>query len=735
MTAFLSPQRLARVAVRHPWLVVSIWVLLLVGGAAAATTIGGVLTSEQKVYVDRDAFAADKIIEDHFPSAVPEFEYVIVQSQAATADSAGYRAFVEAMVADLRGQTAAVATATPFYDAPDPASLVSADGRTVLIPVVLAGKPETSVATLMKRVATFDGKDGFSVVVAGPASIDRTWLQASEKDLQAAEVFGLPVALVILAVVFGALVAAGLPLALGFLSIVVATGVTAILGQFFELSTFVLNMITMIGLAVGIDYSLLVVQRFREERGHGAGRDDAIIHAAATASRSVLFSGIAVVIALSGLLLVPDNIFRSLGAGAIVVVIVAVAAALTLLPAVLRLLGDRVNAARVRIPFRSSGQGRFWVVATNFVTRHAVVSVVASVGLLVAAAAPYLAIELGSAGVASLPAGTGVRQGFEILDREFNAGVLAPADIVIESSDVHAEPIRAGVIRLEGMLLSDAAFGQVSVQVSADGTVTRVSAPIQGDPQGDEAAAALSRLRDDYIPEAFANVDARVLVTGSTAIGQDYSGIIDTYTPIVFAFVLGFSFLILMVVFRSIVVPIKAIAMNLLSVGAAYGLMVTVFQHGFGADFLGFQQSERIESWVPLFMFATLFGLSMDYHVFLLSRIRERFDQTGDNAASVVHGVQSTAGMITGAALIMVAVFGGFAMGDLVAFQQMGFGLAVAVFLDATVVRSVLVPASMTLLGDWNWYLPSWLTWLPRVQVEGHGLVEGSGLTEVAAGA
>ena len=237
--------------------------------------------------------------------------------------------------------------------------------------------------------------------------------------------------------------------------------------------------------------------------------------------------------------------------------------------------------------------------------------------------------------------------------------------------------------------------------------------------QSDQAREAVADLRDGYIPTAFAGVDAEVVVGGMTASGIDDTNIIADHTLPVFAFVLGFSFIILLVVFRSIVVPLKAMVMNLLSVGAAYGLMVLVFQHGVGNELFGFSTVERIETWVPLFMFAVLFGLSMDYHVFLLSRIKEHYDETGDNAASVVHGLRSTAGIITGAALIMVAVFAGMASGELVVFQQVGFGLAMAVIIDATIIRMVLVPASMELLGDWNWYFPRWLEWLPRVNIEG----------------
>jgi RND superfamily putative drug exporter len=364
---------------------------------------------------------------------------------------------------------------------------------------------------------------------------------------------------------------------------------------------------------------------------------------------------------------------------------------------------------------------------------HPVIAIVVTVAILVAASLPYFTIETGQSGVSSLPQGSSPRVAFEILDEEFSAGGIQPALVAVEAADVSADAVQSATDELVALLGADAAFGEAEVVTNRAGTVLQVSVPVQGDSQEDEAREAVMRLREEYGPAAFAGVDAEVNVTGYTARILDYSDMINRYTPWVFVWVLGLSFVILLVVFRSIVVPIKALIMNLLSVGAAYGLMVLVFQHGVGADLLGFNQVDRIEAWVPLFLFAILFGLSMDYHVFLLSRIRERYDETHSNRESVAFGIRSTAGMITGAAAIMVAVFSGFALGELVMFQQMGFGLAVAVFLDATIIRVVLVPASMALLGDANWYLPSWLSWLPKLDIEGRAHAHAEGAAAVAS--
>jgi RND superfamily putative drug exporter len=334
-------------------------------------------------------------------------------------------------------------------------------------------------------------------------------------------------------------------------------------------------------------------------------------------------------------------------------------------------------------------------------------------------------MKSGLTGISSLPEGTNARKGLEILQEEFSAGLVSPVEIVIEGSQ-NDPAVQSAVQQLYATLAADPIFGQPTSpeptwsEVYDDNKqVGLVDVPLTVAPDSQQAFEAIDRLRDQLDSGPFASAPADFLVTGQTAINVDFFHMKDQYTPIVFVFVLGLSFIILMLAFRSIVVPLKAIIMNLLSVGAAYGLIVLVFQKGYGADFFGFQQVDAIEAWLPLFLFCVLFGLSMDYHVFLLSRIREHYSQTHRNAESVATGLQATAKLITGAALIMVFVFSGFAAGRLVPLQQLGFGMAVAVALDATIIRMILVPASMELLGDRNWYLPSWLKWLPDLRIEG----------------
>jgi RND superfamily putative drug exporter len=535
-----------------------------------------------------------------------------------------------------------------------------------------------------------------------------------------------------LLVVLGAVVAGFIPILLAAFSIAIAMGATALAGLVVDFSFFVQNMITMIGLAVGIDYSLFIVARYREERLHGRDKLEAIGRAGGTANRAVFFSGMTVVLALLGLLIVPNTIFRSLASGAIFVVLVAVAASMTLLPAILALMGDRVNALRVR---RKAGRVEagtgFWDRATRIVMGRPVISLLAGAGLLVALAIPYFSIHTGTSGVSTLPDDIEGKRAFVLLEENFAGGLSEPAEVVIDG-DISAPDMQRAMDELTATITGVEAFAAPSpLEVNDAGDLAVMSIPFRGDIYEDASVQAIRDLRETYVPTAFADTDARVLVGGETAFNVDFFDQSDTYMPIVFVFVLGLSFLLLTVVFRSVVLPVKAILMNLLSVGAAYGMVVMFFQEGVGPGFvkdiasaLNFIQVESIEAWIPMFLFSVLFGLSMDYHVFLLTRIREHFDLTGDNTEAVAYGLRTTAGIITGAALIMVAVFGGFAAGRLSPLQQMGFGLAVAVFLDATIVRTILVPSAMKLLGRANWYLPRWLEWLPKLDVEGHEAAE-----------
>ena len=721
MLSRLSPENLARLSSRRPKTVVAAWVLALVLGLmAAATLLSGALTNDVNLTNQPESVRARELIEQRLGEQDETSEIVVFQSDSLTVDDPAYQTVVVSAIAALAALDPDEVSVTDHYYAGRDESLVSDDRRTTIAFVEVAD--EDGVPDVRDAVHAASEGSGVDALLTGVLTVNAEFNEIAEKDLQKGESIGLLAAIIILAIVVGAVVASFIPVILAVVSIVVAVGVTAVIGQSLDLTFFIVNIITLMGLAVGIDYSLFILSRYREERRNGYQKLEAIAKAGATATRAVVFSGLTVVVALIGLLIMPDTVFSSLALGAIVVVIVSVLSSLTLLPAVLSLLGDRVNAIRVPYVGRNidrapDAPGGFWDRVTRTVMGKPVISFVLGAGLLIAAATPVLDLETGVSGVDNAPAGTEARVGFVIVQDEFGFGQDAPAIIVIDGPPDSAA-VTDGLARLDAALARDPDFGALEVESYPVENLTVARSRIAGDAVATGAINLIDRLRGDYIPAAFGPESDRVLVTGETAFINDWLGNVAAYTPFVFALVLGLSFVLLMLAFRSIVVPLKAIAMNLLSVGAAYGLLVLVFQKGIGADLLGFQQVESIEVFLPLFLFSILFGLSMDYHVFLLSRIRERYDQTGDNGEAVAFGLRSTGRLITGAALIMVSVFGGFALGDLAFMQQMGFGLAVAVFVDATIVRSVLVPATMRLLGDANWYLPGWMSWLPDVRVE-----------------
>ncbi|MDP9469297.1 MAG: MMPL family transporter [Chloroflexota bacterium] len=734
MPRLLSTAGLARISARKPWLVVGLWVVLLVLAGIAQSGLKDVVTTEQTFTNNPEAVRATELLEERLRGPKPVSETVIVRSETTTVDDPAFQAVVDETVAALRGMNDVVASAASYYEAqaagsPAAPGMVSADRHATVIPVTLVGEFDAVAeqAPAYLDLVAAQNRDGFEVLTVGDASAAEEWGKIAQEDLAKGEGIGIGVALVVLVAVFAALVAAGVPIVLALVSIVVALGLTAVVGRVYELSNMVENIITMIGLAVGIDYALFIVERYREERRRGVAKREAIELAGSTASKAVLFSGFTVIIALMGMFFIPTNVFRSIGLGAILVVFAAILASLTLIPAMLSLLGDKVDwprrrkydeiAAQQPVHDSETIHAGFWGRITRVVMARPAISAVLAIALLVVATLPLIGIRTGQAGVETFPDGE-VKRAFTILERDFYAGMVAPVEIVVDGSA--SDPaVKAGIEGLVATLGGNNLYGPASVTTNPAGDLTLVSVPMAVDPNERAAQQAITDLRDDVIPAAFQGTDAEVLVGGGAAFAADFNALVADYTPIVFAFVLGLSFLLLLVVFRSIVVPLKAILMNLLSVGAAYGLTVLVFQHGVGAELFGFQQTPTIEAWLPIFLFSILFGLSMDYHVFLLSRVKEHYDRTGNNGESVAVGLQATAKIITGAALIMVAVFGGFASGRLVALQQMGFGLAVAVFLDATIVRSVLVPAGMAMLGDRNWYLPSWLSWLPNLNVEG----------------
>jgi putative drug exporter of the RND superfamily len=822
----LNPESIARASSRHPWRTVAIWLVIFVlAGASSSALLGSALTTDIDFTNTPEAKEAQQILEQRrLEQDIVTENWVIAGSEDGAVEDP---AFVEQVNTVLQELSAlgpdAVTYAPPAFPLPaeaaeDPQTaplgpFPSEDGQAVLFTVIMAGDVDDAAEYVdeVEAIREDASSGGTEAFILGEATSTEDFRTVSEEDLRFGESIGIVAAIIVLIAVFGALIAGVTPIIMAIFAISVTLGIVAVIGQIWKFTFFAPNLISMMGLAVGIDYSLFIVSRYREERGKGSDKLRAIGRSGATANRAVFFSGLTVVIALSGMLLVPTTIFRGLAGGAIIVVLVSVAASMTFLPAVLGLLGtpskrvgadwldwpwmSRISnalallgmivaagviatlasvagapaalvglaglvgfaaAAVVLTRLRREGswlsrrvrhgqieQGRpggFWDRASRAVMARPVISLVLSASFLIVLSLPFWlqphpeddgrGIKQGLAGITTLPNDVQTKQAFLALVEYFpESGAQSPAQVVILGSTEDPQ-VQQGVEALSAEVADDPRLGRpAEPRVSEDGSVTVVDIPLAGaatDTQSEAAVLAIRELRGTYVPEAFSGSGVRVLVGGETAFITDFFDVSSDYTPLIIVIVLSLSFILLTVVFRSLVVPAKAIVMNLLSVGAAYGLIVLVFQKGgpvIGktiADAFGFQQTDAIEAWLPLFLFSILFGLSMDYHVFLLTRIREEYDKTRDNAEAVTYGLRTTGGIITGAAIIMVAVFAGFAAGRLTALEEMGFGLAVAVLIDATIVRSILVPSAMKLLGDRNWYLPRWLQWLPDLEVEGH---------------
>ena len=646
----------------------------------------------------------------------------------------------------------------------------SEDGSTIMIqaPFVSRGL----VSPLIHITEEFSGKD-FNFYFIGTATIEHTFAELAERDLVTGETIGISVALIILALVFGSVTSAFIPVIMAIVAIFVSIGMVSVVGQIVDLNDFVTNIMTMMGLAVGIDYCLFILSRYREERDSGVDKVQAIANTGSTAGRAVMFSGFTVVFAILGVFIIPEKTFHAFGVGTVLVVFVAVLAGITLLPAIIGLLGDKVNSFEVPkiltlslyfigffiVVFTvglgpvllivsgivlllliiisiikkkpSSGvtnhdsdnnQGGFWNTITLQVMKRPYVSMIIASGILIFLSYFYFDLEEGTSGISVLPDEEPVKIGFELLNEKFGFGQDAPTLIAVDA-DTSSEKISQSLTNLEKGISDYSGMNPPQLTIYDEVSYAEFLASIPGDPNGQDAVNSIKYLRNTLIPNAFEGVDPEeytIYVGGSTAEIVDSVESVNESFPYVIGLVLLLSLLLLLFAFRSVTIPIASIVMNLLSVGASYGLLVLVFQKGFMIDIFGFEQVDQIEFWLPLFMFTILFGLSMDYHVFMLSRIKENFDETKSANESVAFGLRTTASIITGAALIMVAVFGGFALGDITFFQSMGFGLGAAVLIDATIVRSILVPSVMKILGESAWYLPSWLNWLPNISIEGN---------------
>jgi uncharacterized membrane protein YdfJ with MMPL/SSD domain len=654
----------------------------------------------------------------------PQSEVVFIQSDKLTIEDHKFKAAVE----DVASQLAKVPYVEDVTSPLDGESAVSKDGHAALVDFNVTGDSVEAgdrIDPVLEATAAAQRRHpDLAVEQFGSASARKAVGDTIGDDLASAGLLSVPVTLILLTITFGTLVAAGVPLWIGLSAVLATLGLVNIPSQILPIDSNLSAVILLIGLAVGVDYSLFYLKREREERAAGRGEEASLLAAAATSGRAVLISGATVMLAMAGMFISGDKTFIAFGMGTILVVAVAVFASLTVLPAMLSWLGDRVEKGRVPIigrKRRGARQSRFWSSLTGTVMRRPGISLVLAGGLLIALAIPALGMKSVTSDVEELPGDLPVIQTYNKVKKVFpQEGVTAT--VVMEVDDVKASGPTTGIATLIDTVDRSPKLFKPGTELieSKDGTVAQINIPTIGSGTDQASLDALNKLRDEIVPATVGAVEgATVNVSGDAAASADFSTNLSSRLPLIFAFVFGLAFLLLLVTFRSIVIPIKAILLNLLSVGAAYGVLVLVFQNGNLEGLLGFTSNGGVTNWLPLFLFVVLFGLSMDYHVFILSRVRELYDRGMSTDEAVKRGIAQTSGTVTSAAAVMVAVFLVFVTLSFLDFKEMGLGLAVAVAIDATIIRGIMLPAAMKLLGDWNWYLPRWLEWLPRIGAEG----------------
>jgi uncharacterized membrane protein YdfJ with MMPL/SSD domain len=664
---------------------------------------------------------ADKILQKAFPERAPQTEFVLIQSTSRTADDPAFRSTVADVIGSVKSSPTIKNLDSPYE--PRNASLISDDRHAAMVKWEMKGDADRAqdnidaLSAATTKVGTHH--PGFFVGHAGVSS-DKGLEKMFADQLKLAGERSIPITIGVLLLVLGTLVAVGIPILLALSGVLGTIGLVAVTSQVVPADSNVNAVILLIGLAVSVDYSLFYIKRWREERAAGKEPDAALAVAAATSGRSVLISGFTVLIAMAGLFFAGDKTYLSFGIATMIVVGVAMLGSLTVLPALLSKLGPRVDKGRIPFVHRfrnDAGGSRLWSRLLRPTLKHPVVAVVLAGGVLIALALPALRLHTAQSGLESLPKNAPKVDTIQRVQDAFSNGNVAPAIVAVEANtDSPATKQAIGALKTRA-LASGQARKPIDVEVNASHDVARVTIPLVGSGVDAKSNDALKTLRNDILPATIGKVpDATFAVTGATAQSADQNALLKSKAPIVFGFVLIFAFALLLVTFRSIVIALKAIVLNLLSVGAAYGALILVFQYGWGEGLLDFNSNGGIAYWLPIFLFVILFGLSMDYHIFILTRVREAYDRGLSTEEAVEHGISTTAGVVTSAALVMVGVFAVFALMPILDMKEMGIGLAVAVLIDATIIRAVLLPASMRLLGDWNWYLPSWLEWLPRLE-------------------
>jgi uncharacterized membrane protein YdfJ with MMPL/SSD domain len=713
--------RAGRWSARHRKLALVGWLAFVL----AAMIVGGAAGTNYQRDEDLgsgESGRADKIIADGFVDHAAE--QVLVHSRGrVTIDHPAFQAALDDVERRLAGFSFVANVESPRAHG---ASLVSADRRSTLVQFEIVGDSTTArerVEPVLAAIARSQAAHPeFTIEEFGDASASRAISKAFEEDARQAEFLSLPLTLLILVAAFGTLVAAGLPLLLGLTAVAATVGLLGPVSHLIPIADAVASVVLLVGLAVGVDYSMFYIRRERDERAAGRSSRAALEVAAATSGRAVLISGLTVMVAMSGMFVVAHPVFESFAIGTIMVVAVAMVGSITVVPATLAMLGDRIDKGR--LPFTRRRRGRtgesgVWAAVIGQVLRRPWLAVAIATTVLVVLAAPTLRLHTADPGAQALPRDLPVMRTYDRIQRAFPGGPL-PAVIAVRIPRGEALSVTVALKELRERALATgllkAPFG---FAINDERTVAVITMAVAGNGTDATSDRALAALRDEVLPATFADREGvQTYVTGPTAISRDFNALMKSRAPWVFAFVLSLAFLLLLLTFRSLVIALTAVALNLLSVGAAYGILVWIFQYGNLESVLGFTSVGGITSWLPLFLFVILFGLSMDYHVFILSRIREGHDRGMSTEQAVAHGIASTASVVTSAAIVMVAVFGIFATLRMLEFKQMGVGLALAVLIDATIIRAVLLPATMKLLGDWNWYLPRWLEWLPAVKVE-----------------
>jgi uncharacterized membrane protein YdfJ with MMPL/SSD domain len=721
---------------RHKKTAILGWLAAMIIALVAGNMAGTKEPTDADRY-DGESRAAAKLVEDAgFSEAAGEM--VLVQSRTLTAKDGRFRAAVEDVERAVSGQSVVTNVVSPY----DKDGTVSEDGRSARVQFDIKGDAEKAEDKIAPVVAAVDKVAAQHSDVAigefGAASVSKELGDSQAAEQSRSQTLSLAVTLLILLVTFGALLAAAVPIVLSLTAVLGTMGLVALASQLVPADSVTVQVVTLVGLAVGVDYSLFYIRREREERAAGRDKLDALDMAAATSGRAVLISGMTVIIAMAGMFLTGNATFVGMGLGTILVVAVAVLGSISVLPAILAAFGDKINKGRIPLLRRRSEarDSRAWGWLVERVMRRPVVAVVLAGGLLVALSIPAFGMQTKLSGTEDLPKDLATIQTYHKVQAAFPSEA-APATVVVKAADLDAPPVKKAIAGFQAAISRDDMFpGTIAVDVNPSHTVAQLNVGLAGSGSGDAATAAVEHLRNDVLP---ATLDRTAGITaevgGQAAAEHDFNTLMKTKTPIVFAFVLGLAFVLLLVTFRSIVIPIKAIVLNLLSVGAAYGLLTIVFQDGRGESLLGFESNGAIASWLPLFLFVILFGLSMDYHVFILSRVREAWQRGMSTENAVAHGIKTTAGTVTAAAMVMVMVFAVFATESGLEMKQLGVGLASAILIDATIIRGVLLPATMKLLGRWNWYLPRWLQWLPELDHEGSARAPrlGRGLPEPAA--